>query len=89
MSDWRRSTRSPPPPAATPDSPLPQTYRQRAIGYLVAGRRDLVLNQEQLLVAMRLVIEHGLGAADPILAPRPAAAQFQVGVARDSRTIGE
>jgi hypothetical protein len=38
---------------------LPPPYRQRAIGYLEAGRRDIVFNQEQLLVAMRLVIEHG------------------------------
>jgi hypothetical protein len=34
-------------------------YRQRAIDYLEAGRRDVVFNQEQLLLAMRLVIEHG------------------------------
>jgi hypothetical protein len=38
---------------------FPPPYRQRAIGYLEAGRRDMVFNQEQLLVAMRLVIEHG------------------------------
>ena len=38
---------------------LPPPYRQRAIGYLEAGRRDMVFNEEQLLVAMRLVIEYG------------------------------
>lgn len=38
---------------------LPSPYRERAIGFLEAGRRDLVFCQEQLLLAMRLVIEHG------------------------------
>jgi hypothetical protein len=38
---------------------LPDPYRQRAVGYLEAGRRDTAFNQEQLLLAMRLVIEHG------------------------------
>ena len=39
---------------------LPPPYRERAIGFLEAGRRDIVFCQEQLLLAMRLVIEHGL-----------------------------
>jgi len=38
---------------------LPSPYRERAIGFLETGRRDLVFCQEQLLLAMRLVIEHG------------------------------
>jgi len=38
---------------------LPSPYRERAIGFLEAGHRDLVFCQEQLLLAMRLVIEHG------------------------------
>jgi hypothetical protein len=38
---------------------LPPPYHERAIGYLEAGRRDMIFNQEQLLMAMRLVIEHG------------------------------
>jgi hypothetical protein len=38
---------------------LPPPYRQPAIDYLEAGRRDLVFSEEQLLLAMRLVIEHG------------------------------
>lgn len=38
---------------------LPPPYRERAIAFLEAGRRDIVFCQEQLLLAMRLVIEHG------------------------------
>ncbi len=38
---------------------LPSPYRERAIGFLEAGCRDIVLCQEQLLLVMRLVIEHG------------------------------
>jgi len=38
---------------------LPEPYRQRAVGWLKAGRRDVVFGPEQLLLAMRLVIEHG------------------------------
>ena len=39
---------------------LPPPYRERAIRFLEAGRHDIVFCQEQLLLAMRLVIEHGL-----------------------------
>ena len=38
---------------------LSSPYRERAIDYLEAGRRGVVFTAEQLLLAMRLVIEHG------------------------------
>jgi hypothetical protein len=53
---------------------FPPPYRERAIGFLEAGHRDLVLCQEQLLLAMRLVIEHGQ--------PRPCGEIDKLGLAR-------
>jgi hypothetical protein len=58
---------------------LPAPYRQRAIDYLEAGRRDLVFSQEQLLVAMRLVIEHGQ-PGPPGQVDQPRLAQLLLGL---------
>jgi hypothetical protein len=58
---------------------LPPPYRQRAIDYLEAGRRDLVFSHEQLLVAMRLVIEHGQ-PGPPGQVDQPRLAQLLLGL---------
>jgi hypothetical protein len=58
---------------------LPAPYREHAIGLLEAGRRDSVFSQEQLLLAMRLVIEHGQ-AGPPGEIDKPGMARLVLGV---------
>ena len=58
---------------------LPPPYCQRAIDYLEAGRRDLVFTHEQLLLAMRLVIEHGQ-PGPPGQVDQPRLAQLLLGL---------
>jgi hypothetical protein len=58
---------------------LPSPYRERAIGFLEAGRRDVVFCQEQLLLVMRLVIEHGQ-PGPPGEIDKPGMARLLLGV---------
>jgi hypothetical protein len=48
---------------------LASPYRERAIDYLEAGRRGVVFTAEQLLLAMRLVIEYGRPGASSRVDP--------------------